>query len=111
VQDRQDVVKLFALKEVETLRLIVAKTLMVMRRITRTTEGFDHSLMPGLEVLVLLSWRTFVDVSLACLWFKLFSLLSPLPSNASYRRRPSPFIFLLLNLELCMKPGLVVVSV
>jgi hypothetical protein len=51
-----------------------------------------------------------VDVSLACLLYKLFSLLSPLPSNASSRRRPSPFIFLLLDLELCMKPGLVVVS-
>jgi hypothetical protein len=39
VQDRQDVVMLFALKEVETLRLIVKKMLMVMRKIPRTTEG------------------------------------------------------------------------
>jgi hypothetical protein len=49
VQDHQDVVKLFALKEVETPRLIVEKMLMVMRRITRTTEGLDHNLMPRFE--------------------------------------------------------------
>jgi hypothetical protein len=51
-----------------------------------------------------------VDVSLVSLVQTVSVVNGPFPSNASCRRCPSPFIFLLLNLELCMKPGLVVVS-
>jgi hypothetical protein len=86
--------------------------LMVMRMITQTTEGLDLSLIPRFEdggaFLLENFWGCQFSLSLVQTVLVVFG---PFPSNASCRRRPSPFILLLLNLELCMEPGLVFVSV
>jgi hypothetical protein len=48
-------------------------------------------LMPALEMLEL-PLENFCCCQFSLFLYKLFSLLSPLPSNASSRWRPSPFI-------------------
>jgi hypothetical protein len=90
----------------------VEMTLIIMRRITRTMEGDDHSLMTRVEDGVTCLLESFCGYQFSLSLVQIVSVvLSSSPSNASRRRRPSPFNFLLLNLEPCMKPELVVVSV
>jgi hypothetical protein len=84
---------------------------MVTCKITRTTEGLDLSLIcqlkDGVACLLDSFWSCQSSLSLS----QPVSVVVTFPSNASRRRRPSPFTLLLLNLVFCMELGLVAVSV
>jgi hypothetical protein len=80
---------------------------MVTGKITRISEGLDLILILR-EDRVAFPLDSFWSVNLTCPLSQTVSVVVAFSPNASCRRRPSPFTFLLLNLVLCMEHGLVV---